>query len=256
MERDYSKNYCQNKTTFLIEHLKKLFESCIEFVFPTQCVTCKIYGQGVICPTCRASLENITPESFVSRQPSQDWKIEDSLKAQTYLEKVYYFYYYNDVIHSLIAEIKYEGRKQLIKYVIDLILQSKEFKNINFSDIQFITFVPLHKNKAAIRGFNQSQLLAQELSKILNIPCIEILEKHRQTKNQANLDRQERLSNLENAFSINPNLTKDLDVNSILIIDDICSTGTTLNECAKAIKKFYTNTKIYGLCLARGKPNL
>jgi competence protein ComFC len=255
MEKHYSRNHFHSKTAVLVENLKKLFELCIEFAFPTQCVACKIYKQGFICNECRASLENITPESFISRKPSKDWEIEETLKSMTYLEKVYYFYYYNHVIHSLITEIKYEGRKQLIKYVIDLILQSKEFQNINFTDIQLITSVPLHKDKAASRGFNHSQLLAQELSRSLNIPYIDILEKHRSTKNQADLDRQKRLTNLENAFSINPNLTKDLDVNSILIIDDICSTGATLNECAKTIKKFYPNTKIYGLCLARGKPN-
>ncbi|GIW57105.1 MAG: phosphoribosyltransferase [Candidatus Dojkabacteria bacterium] len=255
MKKHCSINPLQNKTVLLIEHLKQLIEFGIEFVFPTQCVACKIYKQGVICHECRTSLENIRPESFMSRKPSEDWEIEDTLKSRTYLEKVYYFYYYNNVIHSLIAEIKYAGRTKLIKYVIDLILQSREFHKINFTDIQFITFVPLHKDKAAIRGFNQSELLAQELSRILNIPCIQILEKHKSTKNQADLDRKERLTNLENAFSINSNLTKNLDTNKILIVDDICSTGTTLNECAKTIKKFYPNTKIYGLCLARGKPN-
>lgn len=229
------------------------FNDIIDFFIPQKCILCGSYNEGIICSGCFNTLEQIKPESFVSRKISKNWEIEPDLQSQTYLTKVYYFYYYNNLIHELITEIKYRGNVKLIPEILNLIYLSNEFRKIDFSEIEYLTFVPLHKSKEKERGFNQCEIITQYLSEKLQKPYLPVLDKIKATKNQADLNRKERLENLKNAFNIKKCLSVDLNGKKILLIDDICSTGSTLNECAKAIKHSFPDAKIYGFCLARGK---
>jgi len=107
---------------------------------------------------------------------------------------------------------------------------SKEFANIKFD---FITFVPLHKKRLAERGYNQSELLANCLSQILNIPVVNTLNKTRNTKPQHKVKGSKRAENVKGAYRV---IDKDFVKNKhILLIDDIITTGNTLGECAKTL---------------------
>jgi len=111
-----------------------------------------------------------------------------------------------------------------------------------------ITPVPLHKDKLHLRGYNQSFLLAKELSVLLHLPCdAQLLERTRQTDAQAKMTREERLKNVKNAFVA----TKDVNGEIILLIDDVLTTGATVDACAKALKKNGAE-KVFVLTVATG----
>jgi len=95
--------------------------------------------------------------------------------------------------------------------------------------------VPLHPARQRERGFNQASLLAELLSAQTSIPVKPLLERTRYTTTQTALDRSERMENLHNAFR----LRKNADVRGwrVLLVDDVLTTGSTLNECARILKR-------------------
>lgn len=99
----------------------------------------------------------------------------------------------------------------------------------------YITYVPMHRKDEKKRGYNQSQLLAKNLSQLMGIPCVDTLIKIKRTKPQHKLDAKTRRTNLKGAFKIKDKTP--IKGKSILIIDDIITTGSTLSECAKTLEK-------------------
>jgi len=121
--------------------------------------------------------------------------------------------------------------------------------NENFD---IITSVPLTNKRLRSRKYNQSAILAQELARKLNKKCNNLLlKKTKETKVQAGLSKKDRQKNLKNAFKVNPRYKEQLTAKNILIIDDVYTTGSTLNECARTLKREGFTGKIYGLVLAR-----
>jgi ComF family protein len=107
-----------------------------------------------------------------------------------------------------------------------------------------ISFIPSHRYRHYfVKGYNQSQLLAKKLSEILHVPIVEIAKKQKHTKTQASLDRNGRLHNLKNAFSLVKN-TQLTGNETLLIVDDITTTGSTINELAKLMKYHYPKIKV------------
>jgi len=138
---------------------------------------------------------------------------------------------YLEPISNLIAKLKYaDGR-----YVVDIFaphLANLYFKNL--FDADYITFVPMHKKARRKRGYNQSELLAKSLSKRVNVPIYEGITKVKETNRQATLNRKERMENLTGAFRLKDK-KKILD-KKVLIVDDVTTTGSTIEVLAKAIK--------------------
>lgn len=104
--------------------------------------------------------------------------------------------------------------------------------------------VPLHPQREKMRGFNQARLLAEQLG----LPA-EMLKRIKNKHPQAELPREDRLKNLKNSFKISGKF--DLSNKKIVLVDDVCSTGATLNECAKVLRQAGAK-EIWGLVLARG----
>jgi ComF family protein len=102
------------------------------------------------------------------------------------------------------------------------------------SGIDMLTFVPMDSKGLRERGFNQSRILAEYISKRFTIPVANTLEKRLGTRRQNELSRSDRLENLNRAFSARIGI--DLTGISILLIDDVMTTGATLNECALTLK--------------------
>lgn len=223
-----------------------------DFVFPKRCINCGAYEKSYVCGTCRKFLEKYEPESFVSRLKHQGWDVEERLKHSTKLEKVYYFYKYNDLIHKLILSYKYGFNHDLVNLISELFQQSDEFQKINFSEFDLFTYTPTSKLRLSWRGFNHTKLITEKISNITGVPYCEIFVKIKETKPQIDLSREERLLNLRNSYEIKTTLPVDLNNKKILIIDDVLTTGSTLEECARTLKRKYKCT-VSGMCLARGE---
>jgi len=113
--------------------------------------------------------------------------------------------------------------------------------------------VPIHKNKLKFRGFNQAEIIATRLGKRLGINVLaEALVRIEDTKPQKGLDNISRRKNLINAISINNDINIPNCVNNILLIDDIYTTGATINACSKRLKSQNHNYNIYFVSVAIG----
>jgi ComF family protein len=130
----------------------------------------------------------------------------------------------------------------MIKYALE---------NIPTNEIDFIVPVPLHRLRLKEREFNQSEILASRLAKYFNIPLIKnSLIRTRPTPPQANLSKEERLKNVNGAFKLREN--ELLKGKNILLIDDVFTTGSTVDQCAKVLKKEGKAREVGVFTLAKG----
>lgn len=153
---------------------------------------------------------------------------------------------YDDKIIKLIHNLKYNNAKYLKVPLSNLML--KYFKeHSEFSDVDFVVPVPLNAKRQKWRGYNQSELLLCSFSKNNIKIKTDVIERVINTECQTEKTREERLKNLENAFVVkHRELVKG---KNIVVVDDVFTTGTTINECAKVLKKAGAN-KVIGLTLA------
>jgi ComF family protein len=163
-------------------------------------------------------------------------------------------YYENPLLQKSIHTLKYNFVKDLTQPLSKILMKGFETWQQNHQEnIKNIILlpIPLHKKREKHRGFNQAELLAQSLGKKLGAKVnTQSIVRERNTSAQANLDSLKRRKNIKNAFKIkNATLFKN---KMIFIIDDVCTTSSTLEECAKEIAKADPK-EIWGLVLARGK---
>lgn len=205
-----------------------------KLLFPQRCRFCNtvIDIREETCKNCEENKNEITGEICMLC----GFKAEDCVckKHKNYYNAVAAPYYYDGTAEKAIYNLKFNG----IKSVADGLSHdmancfSRYFENYSF---EYITYVPMTEKSMKLRTFNQAQLLAEKVSDITGIPCIKILEKTVETKTQHFLKENERTGNLLGVFEINENEIEKIQNARILLIDDIKTTGSTLNECAKTL---------------------
>ena len=141
---------------------------------------------------------------------------------------------------KVIEEIKYNLYFAVASEVGKLMRES-----LNQADIDFESLipVPLHWYKKNVRGFNQAELLAKNMGGKVD----DCLRRKRRTVTQVGMNKQERIENLKDVFE----MRKAINYRSVALVDDVMTTGTTLEECASVLKKVGVE-KVYGIVFARG----
>ncbi len=139
------------------------------------------------------------------------------------------------IVRDVIHEFKYNRQIHLRHLVARWLRAALDDERLRIHQFDVIVPVPLHPARQRERGFNQASLLAELLSTHTSIPCKPLLKRIRYTTTQTALDRSERMENLHNAFR----LRKNTDVRGlrVLLIDDVLTTGSTLSECARVLKR-------------------
>lgn len=225
--------------------------------FPSHCISCNKQGE-YLCKTCKKKILPHPEICPLCHRFSADYETCLNCKSEKdwYLEWIIIPFSYSHEMKKLILKLKYYHKKDVLNFLVDrLIIALQVNKKIRSSSIihpQFsISFVPSHRyRKFFIKWYNQSQLLARKLASNLWLPCRQIVEKIRHTKTQAGLTRQDRLKNLTDVFTLTK--THNLKGNEVvLLVDDVTTTWSTLNQIAKVIKKSYPKVKIWGIVLAR-----
>ncbi|MCL2621613.1 MAG: ComF family protein [Firmicutes bacterium] len=162
----------------------------------------------------------------------------------TFLQARSSFVYEGKIAH-LVKTYKYDNKMYLSKVVAPFMVNTYL---INKFDADVIIPVPLYKWRKFHRGFNQSELLANQIGKTLNIPVVvNNLVRVRKTKTQTKLTSKEREVNLTNAFRVLN--AKELKGKKVLLVDDVFTTGSTVEFCARELQKADVN-KTLVLCLA------
>ncbi len=239
--------------------MKGLFKLTKEFlldlVFPKFCLNCEKEGT-YLCEDC-FYLVDILDSQYCPFCTSPRIAIEGKTcpacqKTKT-LSGLYFAADYNNfVVKKLIHQFKYEPYvKDLAKPLADLIVEhiSRVGATEKIADFALIP-VPLHIKKQKQRGFNQSEELAKELSSKLILPVSSnALIKTKETQSQTELKKEEREKNIKDAFSCsNPTLVSG---KKILLVDDIFTTGATMEECSKTLRKAGAK-EVWGIAVARG----
>lgn len=156
-------------------------------------------------------------------------------------------YYEEGALKELVHNLKYNGVTELVPLLGQMMIESLQ-DNLKYENY-ILTFTPLHFMRQATRGYNQAQLLAEYIGQSLGIEVQNILVKTRATKRQVELQGSSRRKNLSGVFRLKTNV--DIAKKKIIIVDDITTTGSTLNECAKVLKSAGAK-EVWGLVIARG----
>jgi len=167
---------------------------------------------------------------------------------------------YKAIIKKLIYNFKYKPyladlKKFLTELFYESIIQQEVFQTaLKLSPV--LVPIPLSQKRLRARGYNHAKLLAEGLSKNLNLKLSDILQRTRETKSQFGLKLKDRKENLKDAFALNTppdtqdKLAKSLRAGNVFLVDDILTTGSTLLEAANILKRKGAK-KVYGLTLAR-----
>jgi len=192
---------------------------------------------------CFFCKENIIKNSYlceecISKIRKYDKEIFNDYGEECFKKDI--IFYYSGMLKTKIKEFKFENGVYLKKPFGKLIYENLDKSLIEKMD--YIAYVPSSKKKMKLRGYNHSKLLAEEISKYSNIPLFDNLRKIKNTKSQHFLSLEERSVNLQNSFLVDC----DLSEKNILLLDDIHTSGTTIDECYKELKK--ANCNFVWLC--------
>ena len=210
--------------------MSNILENILDLIYPQVCGICGKTNTKLLCNKCKLKIQ----KEF--KYQKDNYK-EDINK--NFIEH-HYFFKYENLIRSQIIAIKFQEKPYIYKTITYFLKNmQKSFENLKNYDI--IIIVPISKQRNQERGYNQTYLFAKEISKIIKVPIAKnILYKTKNTVPQSTLNKQQREKNAKGAYKIK-NITR-LHNKKILIIDDIYTTGNTVNECAnmliqKGIKK-------------------
>ncbi len=169
---------------------------------------------------------------------------------ELYFDECKSMLYYNNHTIDLIHKMKFSHRYLICK---DFAAMLSYYYKDYIKNYDAVSFVPLGKNRLLERGYNQSEIIAETISKIINIKLIDdIIYRKKETKALSSLNsKTERLNMIKNAFIVNYDYNKYSEKINLLIVDDVFTTGSTLNEISKEIKKLKCINKIGVLTAAR-----
>ena len=234
---------------------KKIQNFVLNLLYPQFCFNCGQEATSYLCEDCKSTLEILQSHQKYSSQKGEENKFSSSPVAVARDLKDLYFAlpYQNLLIKNLIQKFKYQPFvRELAIPLTSLIIT--HFQLIEKSPTEFFDFilipVPLEKRKLKWRGFNQAEEIGKELSKFLKISLLNnVLAKIKETPSQVELSDEERKENIKGVF-----LVKDEELiknRKILLIDDIYTTGATMEECARVLKTAGAK-EIIGIVVARG----
>lgn len=234
------------------------FANLLNFIFPRKCLVCG-KEEGYLCSICREKLEFIKVQccpncrrknvdgKFCGKKCGENFSFDQLLVCLQYSKM--------NIISKMIVQFKYRFSEDLAQ-ILGMIAKHQL---ANFSQSLrstrgniLVVPVPLSKKRLSYRGFNQALLLAEYLVKNFNgMELHDCLGRKEGAQQQAGKLRTERLNNLRNKFFYKEEFGTILDDN-VILVDDIATTGTTLNECTKVLKAHGAG-RVCGLVLARGK---
>jgi competence protein ComFC len=219
----------------IIEYLKKIFYCLAGLIYSGDelCVICNGYSEEseALCIVCRGKFRRCCESFYIDRN-------DEKYLAMS-------VFYYSSIVKELIIKLKYKSDficgEILAKYMLELV-KKNELK------FDLISYVPMTKKALKNRGYNQSEFLANYLSRFLNIKVIGNLTKTTDTKDQIGLSGEERWNNMNKCFKIEK--SEIIKNKNILLIDDVITTGATAFHCAHNLKENGANN-IYVLTIAK-----
>ena len=225
----------------------KLGGMALNLLFPQWCIGCAKEG-SFICYSCRSSLPRVMPPLCprCGRPQPSGILCSSCVSWQAEIDGIRSPFRFDGVMRQAIHQLKYRNLRALAAPLAQML---NDYLITNPMPGEVLVPVPLHRKRLRERGYNQSSLLAKELGKLTNLPVVDdCLIRQRPTLPQARTSTvDERQSNVADAFAC---YTQRLRDKQVLLIDDVSTSGATLNACAAALKAAGV-TSVWGLALAR-----
>ncbi|MBD3288595.1 hypothetical protein GF337_07310 [candidate division KSB1 bacterium] len=202
-----------------------------DFIYPPYCLTCEAQLERrneLLCKHCFDELPRI-PENYNIRA-----ELEQKLQQELHVSRILSLWEFRDDVQLLIHYFKYNHHR-----IIGNVLAQNLVKQFGKLEImkraEIIVPVPLHKRRLHKRGYNQSELISEGISQLINKPVVKgALRRIINTKSQTRLNAIERKKNVEKAFTI---LKQDSIIGrTVLLVDDVITTGSTMNACAEQLR--------------------
>ncbi len=245
--------------------LKAACDVALNAVFPPRCAGCGTWSGELFCAACRATLHPLAaPFCCRCGLPCDPLAHAADLCADCRPNRYHAAppfnvlrspYAFEGALRHAVHRFKYQGKIALaapLAALLDEFLKAQHHPtaNIPYERLALLVPVPLHSWRRYRRGYNQSELLARELSRRLDIPAVNALRRVRHTAPQVELSARDRTRNVRGAFALNTSFDAAKSGAAVLLIDDVCTTGATLSECAHVLKQAGA-PEVYALTLAR-----
>ncbi len=224
-------------------------ELALDILFPAQCLGCR-RGGAPLCASCLRTIERLPAHvcGRCGRPLRHPGRCAACANAPSSLVRMDAVAYSTGVLRRAIHRLKYTGQMELAEPLGSLLA---DWWVVHFPPADLLVPVPLHPQRERERGFNQATLLARRLSQAARIPVVEHLaRRQRDTRPQVGLNMHERAQNMAGAFVADAALAAG---RRIVLVDDVCTTGATLEACAAALRAAGA-AEVRGLTVARAKP--
>lgn len=219
----------------MIGSIGKITGAIVDFVYPPVCSTCERTlreDEAFVCSRCWGSFERVAPTEAVTQLIEGKFLSDESVDK---IESVFLFEQ-DPRVRETIHLLKYAGA-EIIAEKFGLYIAKKIVDDVKLSMCDMIVPVPLHPARRRERGYNQSELIAGSVGGILQIRHVPgLLVRLRQTQTQTSFDADGRKKNVKGAFGVGKSYVGGVVGRSILLIDDVITTGATVKECARTLK--------------------
>lgn len=213
----------------------KILDYIVQLIFPWKCVFCdRVLENTDICTECEKSLPYTKGDSIYQKFP--------------FIDKCASPLYYKDAVRKSIHRYKFGGCMAYRGRYSAIMSECAE-NNLDCGGIDMVSWIPLSRKRYRKRGYDQAKLLADGISKSLGLPCVKTLKKIRNNAAQSTTrDVTQRRANVTGVYCLADGA--DIAGKCILLVDDVVTTGSTLSEAARTLRKAGAK-KIYCITLAR-----
>jgi ComF family protein len=214
--------------------IKHLFTDAMHLFFPHNCLGC---GSDVLSEKSMLCLRCISSLPYTGFETIENNPVENIFRGRVAVKSAASTFYFSKghLIQQLIHQLKYKGNKEVGQY-LGALMGKKLLQSGRFSNIDYLIPLPLYADKEFKRGFNQSTIICNGITEVIQVPVMNnnvIRQKY--TDTQTKKHRAERWKNVEGSFAIQEPLK--LHGKSILLVDDVITTGATLEACSQCLQQ-------------------
>lgn len=199
----------------------------LKLIYPDVCAFCNKIQKESLCKKCEEKIKKYKKDIVIRSK-------------NNYFEELISIFKYEGLIREKIIQYKFQDKSYIYNTFAKIILKNEKVCGL-LKKYDIIIPVPIHRKRKLQRGYNQTQLIAKEIAKNIDIKlCDDVLVKSKNTIAQSKLNKNKRKQNIKGAFRV-LDLEK-IQGKNILLFDDIFTTGSTVNECSKILKKVGAKT--------------